>query len=139
VIFSDTSALYALLVPGDQYHARAAAARIQIQQQREVLWTIDPVLTELWLLLRRGVGFVRADRYVRGLLDSGLRREPLEPADYTRAWQIATEWSDQRFSLTDRQAFAAMERSRRIRAWAYDQDYQVIRLGPRHNQPLELI
>src|SRR5947209_9154949 len=75
VIFCDTSALLAFVVPGDQDHARAVASAALIRQRREVLWTIDPVLTELWRLLRSGLGHARADTFVRGWLDGGLQRE----------------------------------------------------------------
>ena len=52
--------------------------------------------------------------------------------DFARAWEIGGDWSDQTFSLTDRQAFAAIERSRRSRAWSYDRDFAIIRIGPFH-------
>ena len=139
VIFCDTSALLAFLVPRDQYHARALGADVSIRQRREVLWTIDPVLTELWRLLRGGLGGARADGLVGGLLDSGMRCQALDPVDYARAWQIGAQWPDQTFSLTDRQAFAAMERLRRMRAWSYDSDFSIVRLGAARNRAIELV
>ena len=139
MLFTDTSALFAFLVEDDQHHLRALAAHATIRERREATWTIDPVITELWSLLDREQGSAAADRLVRALLGSGVRREPVELDDYARAWQIARDWPDQHFSLTDRQAFAAMERSRRTRAWSYDPDFQVIRLGPNRDRPIELI
>src|SRR5262249_26173071 len=130
VIFCDTSALYAFLVEDDDDHLRALLAEAAIRSSREVMWTIDPVFTELWRLLRGDRGARAADSLVRELLEMGMRPEPLQFIDYARAWQIGSEWSDQHFSLTDRQAFAAMERSRRPRAWAYDRDFAIFRLGP---------
>lgn len=97
------------------------------------------MLTELWRLLRRHVGEARADALVSGLLARGLRREALEPEDYARAWEIGRQWADQRFSLTDRQAFAAMERTRRFRAWSYDDDFATIRFGPRGTTAVDLV
>ena len=107
--------------------------------RREQLWTIDPVLTELWLLLRRDMTADRCDRLVKGLLEGGLRRETVQPEDYERAWQVGREWPDQQFSLTDRQAFAAIERSRQLRAWSYDRDFAAIRLGPGRNRSIEIV
>jgi predicted nucleic acid-binding protein len=110
-----------------------------VRRRREILWTIDSVLTELWLLLRREATRELSDRLVAGILERGLRRAPLHADDYARAWALAREWPDQDFSLTDRQAFAAIERNRHLRAWTYDQDYAVIRLGPRRGDAIELV
>jgi predicted nucleic acid-binding protein len=111
-----------------------------VRLQRQQLWTIDPVLTELWSLLRRELRDApRCDRLVRALLERGLRRDPLLAGDVRRAWEIGEGWADQGFSLTDRQAFAAIERTREWRAWSYDRDFSVIRLGPRRTQPIELL
>ena len=61
------------------------------------------------------------------------------PDDYRRAWEIGEAWSDQSFSLTDREAFAAIERTRELRAWSYDVDFSIIRLGPTRSQPIALL
>lgn len=139
MLFADTSALYALLVPEDTHHAEATRAATANRDRREQVWTIDPALTELWLLLKRDFGERGADRHVRGLLDHGLDREPLKEADYVRCWDIAHRWSDQDFALTDRQAFAVMERTGRLRAWSYDSDFTVIRLGPRLDRSVDVV
>jgi hypothetical protein len=49
------------------------------------------------------------------------------------------DWADQDFALTDRLCFAAMERTRAFRAWSYDSDFAVIRLGPGRNRALDLV
>ena len=139
VIFADTGALFALLVADDKHHPDAVQAEVTLRAQRETLWTIDPVLTELWLLLRRETGRATGDRLLAGLLDLGLKREPLRQQRYARAWALAREWPDQDFSLTDRQAFAAIEESGYLRAWSYDDDFAVIRLGPRRSVSLDLV
>ena len=137
--FADTSALFAFLVADDIHHPEALRAEASIRANREAVWTIDPVLTELWLLLRREVSPAVCDRLVGGLLDRGLRREQVQPGDYDRAWEIGRTWADQAFSLTDRQAFVALERSGDLRAWSYDQDFATIRLGPRRDRRLQLL
>lgn len=139
VLFADTSALFAFLVGDDIHHCDAVRAEARLRARHEMVWTIDPVLTELWLLLRREAGRAASDRLVAGLLERGLRRESLGADEYMRAWALAREWPDQDFSLTDRQAFAAIERSRHFRAWSYDQDFAVIRLGPARAHPVELL
>ena len=139
MIFADTSALYAALVADDVNHPRARTAEALLRERREQIWTIDPVLTELWLLLCRDLTGDFCDVLVRGLMDHGVRREPLIGDDYRRAWEIGRDWADQRFSLTDRQAFAAIERSGQPRAWSYDTDFAVMRLGSDRSQALELV
>jgi predicted nucleic acid-binding protein len=139
VLFIDTGALFAFLVRHDAHHQNAVRAEAEIRSRREQVWTIDPVLTELWLLLRREIGVTRSDELVAGLLDRGVQREPLEDQDFTRAWEFGRKWADQNFSLTDRQAFAVLERTRRQRAWSYDNDFAVIRLGSGRVRALELV
>lgn len=139
MIFADTSALYALLIPSDQFHPDARRAESAIRASREELWTLDSMLTELWQLLYRHFSVARTDELVRGLVARGLRREPVDVQDYERAWEIGQQWPDQPFSLADRQAFAAMERTRRYRAWSYDHHFAVIRLGPRKDTAIELV
>jgi predicted nucleic acid-binding protein len=139
VLFADTSALFAFLVRDDVHHVDAVRVESEVRSQREQVWTIDPVLTELWLLLRREIGAGRSDTLVAGVLERGVRRESLEDQDLARAWLLGREWVDQQFSLTDRQAFAALESTRRERAWSYDNDFAVIRLGPGRNRALEVV
>ena len=59
--------------------------------------------------------------------------------DYWRAWEIGRDWPDQRFSLTDRQAFAAIERSRDFQAWSYDAHFSIIRLGTGQRYSIALL
>lgn len=139
MVFADTGALFAFLVADDRHHADAVRAEAALRGRREILWTIDPVLTELWLLLRRETSRDVSDRLLAGLLDRGLRREPLRAECYARAWALGLEWPDQEFSLTDRQAFAAIERSGHLRAWSYDDDFAVIRFGTRRAASLDLV
>jgi predicted nucleic acid-binding protein len=139
VIFADTGALFAFCVRSDVHHADAVRAAAQVLARREPIWTIDPVLTELWRLLRRDISGSRSDAVVGGLLERGLQREPLEDQDYSHALVLGQRWADQEFSLTGRQAFAVLERTGRQRAWSYDDDFAVIRLGPARNRPLDLV
>ena len=139
MLFADTSAFFAFLVRDDAHHIDAVHVESDIRTQREQVWTIDPVLTELWLLLRKEIGANKSDTLVAGMLGRGVRRETLEDQDFARAWLLGNQWSDQDFSLTDRQAFAVLERTRRYRAWSYDNDFAVIRLGPGRDRPLDLV
>ena len=139
MLFADTSALFAFLVRDDVHHREAVRVEADVRAIREQVWTIDPVLTELWLLLRREIGTTRSDALVEALLERGIRREALQDQDLARAWALGREWADQGFSFTDRQAFAVLERNRRRRAWSYDDDFAVIRLGPARRDPIELV
>jgi predicted nucleic acid-binding protein len=139
VLFVDTGALFAFLVRDDAHHSDAVRAEAEIRSRREQVWTIDAVLTELWLLLRREIGVARSDALVAGVLDRGVRREAVQDLDFTRAWQLGRQWADQDFSLTVRQVFAVLERTRRQRAWSYDNDFAVIRLGPGRDRALDLV
>jgi predicted nucleic acid-binding protein len=104
-----------------------------------MLWTIDAVIVELWRLVRGAAGREEADRLIQALTARGLDVQASAREDYGRAWHLAVTWVDQDFSLTDRLCFAAMERSRSYRAWSYDRDFAVIRLGPRRERALDLL
>lgn len=76
---------------------------------------------------------------VFGLLERGLRREPIWDGDLRRVAEIGRLWPDQDFTPTDRLAFACIERIGIPRAWSYDSDFAVIRLGIAKAAALELI
>ena len=137
--FTDTSALYALLSPPDRHHEQATDVARHLVREREPLWTIDAVVIELWRLSRGSRGNKAADAALQALVRQGLEIQPSVREDYTRAWQFALEWPDQDFALVDRLAFGAMERLRLYRAWSYDADFAVIRLGPTRNRALDLL
>ena len=136
--FADTSALFALLNRNDRHHAEAARVAQLVRDQHEALWTIDAVVIELWRLLRGVAGATQADALVHALVVGGVRVEASTREDYGRAWQLGLEWQDQELALTDRLCFAAIERGRGFRAWSYDVDFAIIRLGPRRQRALEL-
>jgi predicted nucleic acid-binding protein len=138
-LFADTSALFAFLVRDDAHHLEAVRAEAEVRKRREQVWTIDPVLTELWLLLRREIGASRSDELVSGILGRGVRREVLQDRDVERAWMLGRQSGEQTFSLTDRQAFAVLERTRHARAWSYDNDFAAVRLGPQRNRALDVV
>ena len=127
------------MVRNDVHHVDAVQVEAEVRARREQVWTIDPVLTELWLLLRREIGAERSDSLVGGIVARGVSRDALQDQDFARASALGKEWDDQRFSLTDRQAFAVLERTRRERAWSYANGFAVIRLGPQRSRALELV
>jgi len=137
--FADTSALFALLSPNDRHHGPASEVARQLVRERELIWTIDAVIVELWRLLRSEFGRLQADLLVRGLASGGLDVQPSAREDYAQAWQRAVDWPDQDFALADRLSFAAIERVRSYRAWSYDADFAVIRVGPARNRALDVL
>ncbi len=74
-IFTDTSALYALLNRSDQSHADAVRVERTIRDQHEIIWTLDAVIAELWRLLRAAIGRQEADRLVQALIARGVDGE----------------------------------------------------------------
>jgi len=108
-------------------------------RERELIWTIDAVAVELWRLLRSEFGRGKADLLVRGLGSGGLDFRPSAREDYAQAWQFAADWPDQDFALTDRLSFAALERLRQYRAWSYDADFAVVRVGAARSRALQVV
>jgi predicted nucleic acid-binding protein len=137
--FADTSALFALLSPNDRHHREASEVAHQLVRERELIWTIDAVVVELWRLLRAEFGGEQADFLIRGLASGGLDVQANAREDYASAWQRAVDWPDQDFALADRLSFAAIERLRSYRAWSYDADFAIIRVGAARRRALDIL
>ena len=73
------------------------------------------------------------------MMGYGLQRAPRSPTGTVKGRQIGAAWPDQDFALTDRLCFAAMERERNLRAWSYDTDFAIIRLGPGRRRALDIV
>ena len=128
-----------MVSPSDRHHGPASYVAHQLVRERELIWTIDAVIVELWRLLRGEFGREKADLLVRGLASGGLDIQPSARDDYAQAWQRAVDWPDQDFAFTDRLSFAAIERLHSYRAWSYEVDFAIIRVGAARNRALDIL
>jgi len=122
VIFVDTGAWFARVVPTDPDHA---AANAWFVQNREPLITSDYVVDETLTLLR-----TRGER--RRAMEMGLlffsgriaRLYFLSEADLRAAWQIFEQFEDKDWSFTDCTSKVLCERLAITQAVAFDEHFR---------------
>jgi predicted nucleic acid-binding protein len=122
MVLVDTSALFALVVHQDRYHARAVAAFERLRRDEVALASTSYVLLESYSLLasRSGLPAVRAVRRdLEPLLEVSWVDEALHDSGVAR-------WLDgpRGISLVDAVSFEFMRRQRMETAWSYDADFE---------------
>jgi predicted nucleic acid-binding protein len=122
VIFVDTGAWFASLVPWDADHASATS---WLAQNREELVTTDYVADETLTLLRSRQEGPRAERFGTLLFSGRLATlRYLTVADIADAWQLFLTYRDKEWSFTDCTSKVVMERLGITTAFAYDQHFR---------------
>ena len=122
MIFVDTGAWYASLVPTDPDHARAAE---WLAANRSPLLTTDYVIDETLTLLR-----VRGERKRALLLgakffhDSLAEIHKITTSDLTLAWKTFEQFDDKQWSFTDCTSKVVMEQLGINVAFAFDHHFQ---------------
>lgn len=122
MIFVDTSAWYASVVPGDPDHQNANDF---IHKHRRKLFTSDYVLDELLTLLS-----ARNRRRAAILLGTQIFDERLarliwvEDQDIRRAWEVFQSFKDKAWSFTDCTSKVVMERLGIQTAFAFDHHFK---------------
>jgi predicted nucleic acid-binding protein len=122
MIFVDTGAWYASLVPTDPDHAKAAR---WLSINRSPLLTTDYVIDETLTLLR-----VRGERkralLVGARFFSGDLAEihKITAADLTLAWETFQQFDDKGWSFTDCSSRAVMQQLGLTSAFAFDHDFR---------------
>lgn len=116
MIFADTSALFALFNPSDEYHN---PAKEWFKNQRPKLILTDYIVDELLTLaISRGNKefALTISKRVRDL--AGVKK--ITEEDFYKAWEIFDRYQDKYWSLTDCTSYVFMERSGIRKAFAFD-------------------
>ena len=122
MIFVDTSAWYAVCVPGDRDHTAACA---WLDKNTERLLTTDYVVDELLTLLRMRGQYRRALRIGQRLMtESVAQLEWVSQADAEAAWDVFRNFADKDWSFTDCVSRVVMERLAIQTAFAFDDDFR---------------
>ncbi len=118
MIFVDTGAWFASVVPSDRDHA---TARAWLDANTQELVTTDYVIDELLTLMKMRGEFQRALVLGPSLLREELcRLEWVTPADVDLAWQVFATYRDKGWSFTDCVSRVVMERLAIDTAFAFD-------------------
>lgn len=122
MIFADTGALFAYVVPDDEHHQQA---RAWIRQNRIPLLTTDYVVDETLTLLRARGQFARAVQLGELLFGGTLANlHYLTPEDVMAGWQVFRTYSDKEWSFTDCTSKVVIERLGLSQAFAFDQHFR---------------
>jgi len=121
MIFVDTGAWFAAVVPTDPNHKRAAD---WLQNNNEILFTSDYVVDETLTLLRARGENKRALSIGKSLFAGELSIvHRLSGSDIARAWQIFEQFSDKDWSFTDCTSKAVMESAGITAAFAFGRHF----------------
>ncbi|HHT9138873.1 MAG TPA: type II toxin-antitoxin system VapC family toxin [Candidatus Wunengus sp. YC60] len=116
MIFADTSALFALFNPNDEFHN---SAKEWFKNQRPKLVLTDYIVDELLALAisRTNKEFaLTISKRIRDL--AGIKK--IAEEDFYKAWEIFDRYQDKDWSLTDCTSYVFMERSGIKKAFAFD-------------------
>jgi predicted nucleic acid-binding protein len=121
MIFVDTGAWFASVVPTDADHA---AARAWLAANRAPLVTTDYVIDETLTLLKMRGEIRRALALGEQFFKDRLATiHFLSEADIRYAWNIFTQFSDKQWSFTDCTSKAMIERLNLTDAFAFDHHF----------------
>jgi predicted nucleic acid-binding protein len=127
-VFVDTGAHYALADANDPDHEEAVRLLQQISRQRYALVTSNFVISEVYTLLLKRLGWERAIRYVEELRAGATQVLGISAEDESRAWEIIRQYQDQDFSYVDATSFAMMERLDIETFFAFDAHFSTFRM-----------
>jgi predicted nucleic acid-binding protein len=121
MIFVDTGAWFAAVVPTDPNHERAVNF---LAQTREPLMTTDYVIDETLTLLRARGERERALTLGERFFDGDLTEVYyLNSEDVRRAWEVFRDYKDKDWSFTDCVSRIIMERLGVTSAFAFDRHF----------------
>ena len=121
MVFVDTSAWFAAVVPSDPNHNRAAS---WLATNSEVLVTTDYIIDETLTLLR-----ARGERQRANLLGSKFFEASiaevyfLAEEDIRQAWAIFEQYDDKGWSFTDCSSKVVIDQMNISQAFAFDQHF----------------
>jgi predicted nucleic acid-binding protein len=122
MIFVDTGAWFALLVPEDRDHL---AAESWLERNVQPLVTTDYVIDELLTLLRMRGQSQRAVKAGQMLLGEDIARIAwVSPPDVRQGWDYFWQYQDKGWSFTDCVSRAVIERLGIRHAFAFDRHFR---------------
>ena len=123
-LFVDTGAWYAIQVPDDAWHRKAADTLRELLSRQHVLVTTNHVVGETYTLLRMVFGHAASLRFLDQLDEARRLERVFISADIERrAYRLLRQYADKDFSFVDATSFAVMRAERLRHAFAFDQHF----------------
>jgi predicted nucleic acid-binding protein len=131
----DTSVLYALTDASDRHHSSCVRA---LSREPEVVIVPQPVLPEVCYLIASRLGSHQEAVFMRGLVASDWRVEPMSREDLARAAVIMDDYGDAKLGFVDAAVTAIAERLAVTRIYTLDRrDFQLVK--PAHVAAFEVL
>jgi predicted nucleic acid-binding protein len=131
----DAGILYSLVDSADTNHDRAVAA---LRAEPEAIVVPQVIMPEICYLIGSRLGTAQETAFVRYLVDSDWRREPLTDADLNRVIGLMSELATSAIGFVHAAVAATAERMAATRIYTLDRHpYQQIR--PVHAERFELL
>jgi len=122
LVFVDTSAWYAAVIPSDPNHDRAKA---WLAENRSELLVTDFIVDELLTLLRSRNENRRAIELGRNVFERGITRiEWVTQSDVHSAWRVFRDFLDKGWSFTDCVSNVVLARLEITQAFAFDEHFR---------------
>lgn len=125
-VFVDTSALYALVDPKDNWHAQAVECLNELAKQQLPLWVTNSVIIESHDLILQGLGKKVALSFLDNICDGSINIERTLSEDEQDAKNYLRDYQDKTFSYIDAISFSVMKRLGIGTAFAFDYHFSVI-------------
>ena len=123
-IIADTGPLYAETDKADRYHMQARSELQRLNEDKVKLIIPYPILLEAHKLVLYKCGFNAAEGFTRRLLNDTNLINPT-PQDYQLAWQLISQFPDQKITLFDA-LIAALSKQAKIPVWTYDYHFDIM-------------
>ena len=121
----DTSALVALYLDSDEWHAEAVRALSQLRDLRRPLLATTDVFDETVTLIRRWGGYARAVEVGEALRESRvLTLVAVDDAAWEEAWALFKKHGNLKLSFTDCTSAALMARLGIESIFTFDSDFR---------------
>ena len=122
MVFVDTSAWFAAIVPSDPNHASAAHS---LAANAEVLLTTDYIVDETLTLLRARGERLRTKLLGQKFFEGSIAEIYfLTEEDVREAWTTFAQYEDKSWSFTDCSSKVVMDQMKIAQAFAFDQHFR---------------
>ena len=123
-IIADTTPLYALVDPSDQYYQKARGELLKIKQLNIQVIIPYTIALESYSLILYRLGIETAIKFAQEIKESAELIHPTEE-DYNLAWQKIKQYSDQKITLFDA-VTATISQRLNYPVWTYDYHFDLM-------------
>lgn len=123
-VLADTSPLYGLDDPDDQYHAQAHAELARLEVTRRRVYVLQTTVLETHTLVLRRLGVKVAFNWLAEVQEVIGLLTPSQ-SDFEAAYSVAAAYDDQDITLFDALLHIASQRTG-IPVWTYDHHFDIL-------------